>query len=453
MNSNQIYGIINKIAGDPSKNNKVAMLKTALVDADFKRVIVAALDPLTTYGIAARPAIDGNGEGTFDAGTWELVDHLAARRLTGNAAIEAVQAEMQSMTPESSQLFWNIISKDLHAGFGDSSVNKAVKGTIREFPYMRCCLPKDAKIHTFTWAEGVYSQEKADGTFANLDVQGTEVRITTRQGNLYPNGQFASMIDAAIEFLPANSQSHGELLVYQDGVCLERSISNGIMTSIREGGVLEAGQVIHYLAWDNIPLAMVQPKGSYDHHYKERFDVLNKCIGSLTAGPLRLIDTRVVHTLAEAYVHYRDMLKLGKEGVVIKNGTAIWKDGTSKEQVKLKLEADVDLKVVAINMGKEGSKVEGRPGALACVTSCGTLRVDVTVKNEAMRDDIEANPEKYLEGILVVRANAIMEPSASNDLHSLFLPRMVEDSIRTDKTEADSLQRVRDQFEAAKEAA
>jgi DNA ligase-1 len=452
MNSNQIYGIISKIAGESSKNEKVAILKTALVDADFKRVIVAALDPLTTYGIAARPCRGGSGSDIFTETTWQMLHNLSVRGLTGDNAISTVTMVMDLMTLESAELLWRIISKDLKAGFGESSVNKAVKGTIKDFPYMRCCLPKDAKIHTFTWAEGVYSQEKADGTFANLDVEGTEVRITTRQGNQYPNSQFGQLIDAALYFLPPNSQSHGELLVYQDGVCLERSISNGIMNSIREGGVLEAGQVIHYFAWDNIPLEMVQPKGTYNQPYRARFNLLNKCIGGLD-GQLRLIDTRIVHTLAEAYVHYRDMLKLGKEGVVIKNGTAIWKDGTSKEQVKLKLEADVDLKVVAINPGKEGSKVEGRPGALACVTSCGKLRVDVTVKNEAMRDDIEANPEKYLEGILVVRANAIMEPSASSEVYSLFLPRMVEDSIRSDKTEADSLQRVRDQFEAAKEAA
>ena len=46
------------------------------------------------------------------------------------------------------------------------------------------------------------------------------------------------------------------------------------------------------------------------------------------------------------------MLSRGKEGVVLKNPTAIWRDGTSKEQVKLKLELDCDLKVIGFEEGE-----------------------------------------------------------------------------------------------------
>jgi DNA ligase-1 len=52
---------------------------------------------------------------------------------------------------------------------------------------------------------------------------------------------------------------------------------------------------------------------------------------------------------------------------------------------------------------------------------------------------------------MTVKANDIMPPTGSNGRYSLFLPRFVE--LRLDKTVADSLQRVKDQKEAAKEAA
>jgi hypothetical protein len=47
-----------------------------------------------------------------------------------------------------------------------------------------------------------------------------------------------------------------------------------------------------------------------------------------------------------------------------------------------------------------------------------------------------------------VRFNEITEPSDSNPVHSLFLPRMAEDWYRTDKYEADSLEEVYAQREA-----
>jgi DNA ligase-1 len=117
--------------------------------------------------------------------------------------------------------------------------------------------------------------------------------------------------------------------------------------------------------------------------------------------------------------------------------------------VKLKLEFVVDLKVKAIVPGDANGKNAGRAGSLTCTTDDEDLVVDVTVKNEAMRDEIDANPEAFVGGILKVLANGVMKPSASSDVHSLFLPRMVEACIRADKFEPDSLARVFAQQEAA----
>ena len=43
-----------------------------------------------------------------------------------------------------------------------------------------------------------------------------------------------------------------------------------------------------------------------------------------------------------------------------------------------------------------------------------------------------------------------MRPGSNNPLHSLFLPRLEEAGYRTDKSVADDLARVLEQFEAAK---
>src|SRR5690606_867314 len=122
-------------------------------------------------------------------------------------------------------------------------------------------------------------------------------------------------------------------------------------------------------------------------------------------------DTRVVRSLKDAYAHYKELLKQGKEGTILKKRTAVWRDGTSKEQIKLKLEAVVDLEVVGVVPGRAGTKNEGRAGSLTCKSKCGQLVTDVAVKNEAMRDAVDANPGDWIGRVISVCANSVMEPS------------------------------------------
>jgi DNA ligase-1 len=118
--------------------------------------------------------------------------------------------------------------------------------------------------------------------------------------------------------------------------------------------------------------------------------------------------------------------------------------------VKLKVEASCDLKIVGIVPGRAGTRTEGRAGSLACESECGKLRVDVTVKKETMRDAIDADPESWIGRIVPVLFNEVMRPGPNNPLHSLFLPRLEEVGVREDKSVADDLERVLEQFEAAK---
>lgn len=457
MNSCDIFKLIEQIASTSSKNEKLALVKANIGDTDFLRVLKAALDPTVTYGMAKRPEItlsDLPRFHQFDAGTWEILTDMAARKLTGNAAIEAVRGEMMALTEDSAELFWRIIAKDLRAGFSAETVNKAQSGTIPDFPYMRCSLPKSAKFDKWDWDKGAISQEKADAMFANVnhEIDG-QVAISSRQGSQFPIGEFVELANTVRRMLKPGTQTHGEIVVFRDGVPLARALSNGVMNRVLDGGVFEGTERPVFFAWDQIPLDKVVPKGKYDVPYKQRFtDLLRQMVNNDVSSnsAIRGIPTRVVHSLNDAYQHSAELMAQGKEGTVLKSPDATWKDGTSTEQIKLKLEADVDLKITAIVPGRAGTKNEGRAGTFACETACGQLKVDVTVKNEELRDHIDLFPDFYIDKIIEVRANDLIAPSASNDLHSLFLPRMTEASVRKDKTVADDLARVKDIFAAAK---
>ncbi len=468
MNSPDIFDLIERVAATASKKEKLQLIAGAIHDKDFENVLILALDPGRVYGVTAKTikSLDLSphpSEGaSFDDKTHELLGALSQGRVAGHAAQFEIARELKRLDPKSAELLARILNRDLRAGFTEGTVNKAKPGTIPEFPYMRCSLPDTSNMPKWDWSVGILSQEKADGMFANANVTlARETKFHSRQGTPFPAKELREVADFMSRFMTPGKQYHGELVVHDiaTGEALPREISNGHMNAVSSGSALDAGLRIVYHVWDAVPLeAIALPKLRCDSPYKDRLKaILGELIlagaGSMETAPVRLIPTRQVRSKAEAYAHFGELVRKGKEGTVCKHPEAVWADGTSKDQVKLKLEVDVDLIAIAIVEGRVGTKNEGRPGSITCVTDCGELKVDVTVKNEAMRDAIEADPKAWLSRVYVVRSNLLMEPSESSDKHSLFLPRFVEASFRTDKGFADSLQSVKDQFRNAVEAA
>jgi DNA ligase-1 len=453
-----VLKLVEAIAATSSKKEKEALVKQGMGLPLFAKVVIAAYDRFKNYGFGdvpnKTPGLAPGANSLAEPFAWALLSGLADGTISGNLAREQVQKMVNLLDESSSTLFRRILLKDMRAGFTEGTVNRVAPGTFPEYPYMRCSLPDKSDFASWPWEQGMISQEKADGSFVNVNKSKAGViSMTTRQGTPYPLGCMWALEAELERVLNVDTQTHGELLVFLNGELLPREQSNGVLNRLASGGELEAGEEVRFYAWDQIPLAAVQAKGKHEVPYKTRLALLLKqfAAAGLTAknGLARVIDTRIVRSKAEAMQHCAEMLQQGKEGTICKLPTAIWKDGTSKEQVKLKLEVDVDLVAVEIVPGKPDTKNEGRPGSIKMRTSCGGLEVDVTVKNEAMRDAIEKDPESFLKRIYAVRANLVLKPSESNPLHSLFLPRLVEATFRTDKTVADSLEQVIAQFDAA----
>ena len=309
-----------------------------------------------------------------------------------------------------------------------------------------CSLMKGVKIDKWPWKKGILSQIKADGMFCNInhDPDGN-VTLVSRSGSTMPAEPFAALHEEIKRVFPTNTQSHGELLVMKNNSVLPREIGNGILTSVLKGGSFASDECPVLLVWDQIAFDADSDSRPYSVRYENLRTQLH------TSTLCALIETRVVYTLDEAYAHYSEMLALGMEGTILKNPEGMWKDGTSKDQVKLKLEVDVDLLITGFTAGK--GKNESTFGSITCQTSDGQLVVNVSgfkdkeERGLLTRQQIWDKKDQFIGTIMAVRANAIMPPTKSNPLYSLFLPRFVE--FRTDKTEADSLLQVSNQFDNA----
>lgn len=426
----------------PGTNDKLAIVQT--FSPEELGLAALAVDPQVNFYIRNLPETSFEATGEWNEATDTLLVRLSSRKVTGLQAKREILDELERLNPDSRETLRRILLKDLKCKVGATLLNKAFPGTVQEFPYMRCSLPDKSNMPKWTdadWAAGVVSQLKADSMFANLTTAETGVRLLSRQGSPFPADALPTLHvrHAQLE----GWQLHGELVVYDGDQLLERQISNGILNSLLQGGELEPQYSVVYMVWDKVPAASAVPGGQcitpYLHRFKSLCEAVDGCPG------ISVIETRTVYSKAEAYDHYFEVLGRGLEGTVIKHPRGVWKDTTSKDCVKLKLEVDVELRFKGFTPGS--GKNADTFGSVTMCSEDDLLEVDVAGWTDAARADLWARRESLSEAIFTVRSNQILHPSPSNEKYSLFLPRIVEE--RKDKRVADTLQQIKDQFAAA----
>lgn len=446
MTAKTFLAKLNAIAATTKKTGKLAIIKT--FDELDLTLVKAAMDPTVSYYIAKLEQPPTSRDQDLNEEDLALLRDLAERNITGSAALTKVNTHLAYLHPDDSEVLRRIILKDLRAGFGANTVNTAFQGHIPDFPYMRSALPKAAKLDEWDWSAGVYCQLKCDGSFARVAVlDDGSVQITTRQGNTYPQvPALQKLMDDAAWVFPSGSETHGELTIMVNGVLQPRTLGNGMLNSLQNGGELPDGAEIRFDCWDQIPLANAVPKGSYSVPYETRWYQLQMQVAG-NKGCISPVETYVVYSKDGALEIYRDILAKGLEGVIVKHPKMIWRDATSLQQVKFKVEVDLDLKIVGFNAGTAGKRTADTFGSLRVQSEDGLLEADVAGFKRDMETYLHENRDFVIGKILCVKANALAHPSESNEKYSLFHPRFVE--LRSDKVTPDTLEQVKAQFEAA----
>ena len=197
------------------------------------------------------------------------------------------------------------------------------------------------------------------------------------------------------------------------------------------------------MVWDIVPVQFAVASGRFTTPYADRVAAVKTYLSNKPASSVSLIETKIVHSMDEAYAHYFELVAKGFEGTIIKNPAGDWFDGTSKDQVKLKVECDVDLEITGFNAGN--GKNAATFGSIECKTADGLLVVNVSGFTDDARNNIHARRKELMNTIMTVKFNNIM-PASGSGVYSLFLPRFAE--FREDKSTADSLPRVIEQFDA-----
>lgn len=453
----QVYDAILACRADSGKLAKQAILQKLVNDADAKEFFRICYEPKINFYQKTITTVAGLRDWKpceFNLPLiYRVVQALGTREVSGNDAKAWLSQVYDGLSYDwERELLIMLIERDVKAGFGVNTINLVWPDLITDVPYMRCSLPKDAKLDLFPWSRGVFSQIKADGMFANIShLDNGDIRIESRNGSPFPIDAFPDLVESARTQIPRGMQTHGELLMLEkkggDYETLARQIGNGMFNKLLQGGDIDRSIYTPvYEAWDIIPLSEARPKNKMKaSKYSDRFAALQRCIPvSHTMQFLSIIETKIVYSMQEAKAHYQEALARGLEGTIIKNPDMIWEDSTSKHQVKMKLEFECELRVVGFNPGS--GKNAKTFGSLQCETEDGLLKVGVHGFSDDLRLEIHNDRDGWLNGIITAKSNSIMPPTNKGH-YSLFLPIFVE--RRLDKRTADTLERVIEQFNAA----
>ena len=449
-----LYNIIKQLQETSSTNDKLAIMEQHKDNMLFKEYMRLVSCPSVNFYVTAKtfPEVEGELDLFVETTHWfdVVVKPLYTRQVTGDAAKTWIKKNMAVLNSEWQELFKMLLLKDIRAKIGVTLVNKVWPKLCVDVPYQRCSLPDEKNLKAFSKGETFIVQTKSDGQFAALVIDTYEwsedAQLYTRNGSTYPHW----MAEYIAEGLNDNNVVYeGELLCYRNGQMLSRKEGNGVLNSILQGGELPEGVSVLYTVWNRLPLSDWK-EGKTNLTYEECWDSVCKTYVNHRRGSLRIepIDHYYVDSLGKAYAFNKEQLAKGLEGSIIKILTHKWKNGTSKECLKLKVEAEIDLIWTDSVEGK--GKAAGMLGAMCLQSSCGRVKVDCgTGYTDAQRKQLWGDRDSLHGAVVTVKANDMLTKEGSNML-SLFLPVFIE--LR-EKQEADSLERIEQIFNTAKHIA
>lgn len=434
MNYNNLF---EHLASDNSRLFKSRVLRQHSNDATLKEIIRLALDPFTQFYIRKIPKYELTEGPVADLG-WALseLSKLSNREVTGNAGIAHLSTVLSSLDKDDAKVIERIIKKDLKCGVSVATVNDIWSGLIHEYPCMLCSAHDKKLVDKIKWPAIV--QMKMDGMRFNAIVKSGKCEFRSRNGK-----ELDLLGNLEQEFIRlADGQDmvfDGELLVMFEGdyQFADRQTGNGILNKAVKGTISakEASQV-HASLWDMIPFEDFK-NGVCRTPYETRFSELTKKVKIFPPAGKRiwLVASDYADTLDKATEIFNEYLRLGFEGIILKDKSAIWEDKRSKSQIKFKGEEECDLKIVGIQPGT--GKYEGMIGAILCESACGILKVDVG--SGFSDEDRKKDPSEYVGKIAAIKYNMRIKNKQGEE--SLFLPVFLE--VREDKTSADTIQEIK----------
>lgn len=389
-------------------SKKVIQAAIAKLDAVGRKLMRYAMDPYMTFGVKKfdRPTVYAAQDPSDISGFFGILDSLARREITGNAARNAVTAALTCFTKETATYLERVLEQDLKAGFSSETFNKVWKDEpIPVFNVMlaeKCATEEDFDTYVTFPCQG---DIKYDGTRQIAIVrEGQPVDYRARSGKVseHLNGLFDDELQAIRAELGYDFVLDGETL----GASFTQT-----MNAKKSGNTTDKNALI-FRCFFLMPLSdwtaqkttitmrqardqleqllegkqkLLLTKGKELGNYAEMMEYCNEVIDDESAQPAE------------------------REGLILKQLDATYEWDRSYAWVKVKRFYDVDARIIGFYAGRPKTRFAeaGVPGGAHCVAFLESgERVEFNVGSgfsDEDRHDMVKNPEKWLKATHVIK--------------------------------------------------
>ena len=371
----EVFTALNEIESVGSTNAKKAILQANAGNTKLQYLLKSAYDPYTQFYIKKIPTTENDCKGDNDAvsnynGFTYLLEKLSRREITGNNAIERLSKFLKSCSSEEYKWYSRVIKKDLKIGIADKGINAVIKNLIPTYEVMLAdkITPNDLENKLSKAMKIIpnefYLQPKLDGFRLNIWVhEDGRVETRTRNGKLITG--YNALEEEAKEKLPRGYVYDGEVLSPEFYDWIESNKNNTGVTANRE---LFSEVMSHAFSKENdkkgifnlfdmVPINEWTSKNTIQP-YSERLQFIVDLVAPIdlenvrivkTYGPYRKVEDGDLVTLLEKF---REFLRIGYEGIMIKDKNSVYEFKRSKALIKMKQMDNLDLPVIELFEGE-----------------------------------------------------------------------------------------------------
>lgn len=352
-------------------NAKIEILKKYKDNKSFTEMLVYCYHSQKMFFMKQVPESVYSSQDKWDWSNFkEVLDKLATRTVTGNAARELVMGALSHYTQNTSKWLCKVLQKDLKVGITEKTINKVYgKNFIPEYS---CILAQTFKTNSISkLPKFVVEEPKLDGYRINLYNEKSGAYMKTR------NGKFVYGYDEICK------QAH-ELLEHDfvyDSEILAAALSDNDLSrvegfsSIQKSAFKKADGKSGVLnIFDKVPLkSFIEQDGSKTNCQADRKASLKsnfELIKSETHSALAFVPNSKVYDTTnpddwqEIQELYSEYLDAGFEGAMLKDIEAPYEFKRTNALWKLKPVETIDLEVTGMMPGKPGTKYENTLGKL-----------------------------------------------------------------------------------------
>jgi len=419
------WQVVAELESDNSRLFKEGVVKAQAESGndEFFRGCRAAFDAMITFGVKKVEEKSGDGKGITPEKFWETAQALAERRLTGNAALTAVNyMRMNAKEQEWNQWYRRILIKDLRCGVSEKTINNVVGKINNSYivPVFSCQLAHDGANHESKVTGQKLIEVKLDG-----------VRVIAI---VYPNGtvnMYSRNGKELVNFPHIERQLAKHAVFFAEPTVLDGEVMSAsfqdLMKQVHRKSDVAAEDAVLNL-FDILPLLEFQAGISTKVQHQRSAQLRGWYAGIADHMPnvsvlgQELVDLDTNQGSARFAEINADAIAGGYEGIMIKDPAAVYETKRSVAWLKQKPFIEVSLTVVGTeegtgkNVGRLGALiVEGTDDGKLIRTNVGSgLTDDNRIEYWAARDRLNGN-------IVEVRADAVTQNQDGS--YSLRFPR------------------------------